>query len=176
MSLVASMIPIAVTLRGVTPLLCSRLTPEPEDPDAVSAWEQARAKLYTDEDGFPIVPGMNLFRCLANAGRHLGRASPELVHALGIAEPSARIESSQSWAIDSRAVRHPETGERRICYRPRFDDWHLAFTVLVDLELLPSVEARAIADAAGQRIGLGDFRPERGGPFGRFAVTSWTEA
>jgi len=28
-------------------------------------------------------------------------------------------------------------------------------------------------DAAGKRIGLGDFRPDCKGPFGRFVVTKW---
>lgn len=30
-----------------------------------------------------------------------------------------------------------------------------------------------IVDAAGSRIGIGDFRPACKGPFGRFVVTSW---
>lgn len=32
---------------------------------------------------------------------------------------------------------------------------------------------REIVDAAGKRIGLGDFRPACKGPFGKFTVTSW---
>lgn len=32
---------------------------------------------------------------------------------------------------------------------------------------------REIVDAAGKRIGLGDFRPACKGPFGKFVVTSW---
>jgi hypothetical protein len=32
---------------------------------------------------------------------------------------------------------------------------------------------REIVDAAGKRIGLGDFRPATKGPFGKFVVTSW---
>jgi hypothetical protein len=32
---------------------------------------------------------------------------------------------------------------------------------------------REIIDAAGKRIGLGDFRPACKGPFGKFVVTEW---
>jgi hypothetical protein len=32
---------------------------------------------------------------------------------------------------------------------------------------------REIIDAAGSRIGLGDFRPDRKGPFGKFVVVMW---
>lgn len=32
---------------------------------------------------------------------------------------------------------------------------------------------RSIVDDAGKKIGLGDFRPARKGPFGRFVVKEW---
>ena len=32
-----------------------------------------------------------------------------------------------------------------------------------------------LVDDAGQKIGLGDYRPARKGPFGRFSVVSWVE-
>jgi hypothetical protein len=35
---------------------------------------------------------------------------------------------------------------------------------------------RDIVDSAGRRIGLGDFRPDRKGPFGKFVVVSWKES
>jgi hypothetical protein len=34
---------------------------------------------------------------------------------------------------------------------------------------------REVVDAAGKRIGLGDFRPDCKGPYGRFSVTRWQE-
>jgi hypothetical protein len=33
---------------------------------------------------------------------------------------------------------------------------------------------RAVIDDAGKKIGLGDYRPSRKGPFGRFVVKTWT--
>ena len=41
--------------------------------------------------------------------------------------------------------------------------------------MMPIKLMREILDAAGKRIGLGDFRPARKGPFGKFTVTHWTE-
>jgi hypothetical protein len=32
---------------------------------------------------------------------------------------------------------------------------------------------RAVVDDAGKKIGLGDYRPQRKGPFGRFVVRKW---
>ena len=70
-------------------------------------------------------------------------------------------------------VRHPETGVRSVCHRPRFDDWRLDLTLLIDCDLWSGAEVRELVETAGQRVGLGDFRPERGGPFGRFGVGTW---
>jgi hypothetical protein len=33
--------------------------------------------------------------------------------------------------------------------------------------------ARRLVDDAGRKVGLGDFRPWRRGPFGRFTVVRW---
>jgi len=32
---------------------------------------------------------------------------------------------------------------------------------------------RAICEDAGRRVGVGDFRIEKSGPFGKFVVESW---
>jgi hypothetical protein len=43
----------------------------------------------------------------------------------------------------------------------------------VDLEMISLRLFREIVDKAGKAIGLGDFRPDNKGPFGRFVVTRW---
>lgn len=79
----------------------------------------------------------------------------------------------QDWSIDTRAVRIPSTGGRILRHRPIFHDWKLEFTLDLDTELLSEKLLRQIVDAAGKRIGLGDFRPDCLGPYGRFVVNSW---
>jgi hypothetical protein len=76
----------------------------------------------------------------------------------------------------TRAVRIPSTGGRILCHRPCFHDWKLSFTLHVDTDMLSPNLLREIVDAAGKRIGLGDFRPDCKGPFGKFVVTNWQEA
>ena len=114
-----------------------------------------------------------LTSCIAGAARHVGRCPGELVHSLGVAERDVRIRSEHPWAIDTRMVRHPESGERCLCHRPRFDDWHLDLTLLVDRDAISGADVRTLLETAGVRVGLGDFRPERNGPFGRFVITAW---
>ena len=81
----------------------------------------------------------------------------------------------EPWEVDTRAVRVPATGARILCYRPKFNDWSLRFTIRLDDDVMTSELLREILDAAGKRIGLGDFRPDCKGPFGKFVVTHWEE-
>jgi hypothetical protein len=72
-------------------------------------------------------------------------------------------------------VRIPATGGRIIRHRAVFNDWRLSFTLNLDATLLAPKMLREIVDAAGSRIGLGDFRPQTKGPFGKYVVTSWEQ-
>jgi hypothetical protein len=62
-----------------------------------------------------------------------------------------------------------------MCHRPRLDEWALSFRLEVDTRMFTSQFVRQLVDDAGAKIGLGDFRPDRKGPFGRFKATGWTE-
>lgn len=185
---------IAVQIKGVTPLLCNKFT----DAAAMSATngtraatvgggkgaprDQAEAKLYISEStGKPVIPGPNLFRCLIDGGRFFkaGKAkittqkSSMVPSCLSIEEFEIPIVHEKPFETDTRAVRIPSTGGRILAHRPCFYDWSLQFTLILDEEIMSESLVREILDAAGKRIGLGDFRPDCKGPFGKFVVTSW---
>jgi len=183
-----------VTIIGTTPLLCNAFT----DAAQLSATsgtrvssvgdrgtpnEQAEARLYIGHDGQPMIPQPNLFRCVIDAGTFFkaGKSKvttqkssliPACVEIDGIEIP---LRHKQPWRVDTRAVRIPATGGRILCHRPCFEDWALDFTMRVDPEIMSAKLARDILDAAGKRIGLGDFRPACKGPFGKFVVSRWDE-
>jgi len=185
---------ISVTIEGTTPLLCNRFTDEAQMAatngtrlsavgDKGSPQEQARSRLYIGHDGKPMVPQPNLFRCLIDAGKFFknGRGKvttqkssliPACVEIEGLEVP---IRHKEPWSVDTRAVRIPSTGGRILCHRPCFHDWKLAFALKVDTDLISLKLVREIVDAAGKRVGLGDFRPDCKGPFGKFVVTQWKE-
>jgi hypothetical protein len=185
---------IDVEIQGTTPLLCNKFT----DAAAMSATngtrvsavgdkgtpqEQATARLYIGHDGKPCIPQPNLFRCLIDAGTFFkagkGKVTtqkssliPACVEIVGIELP---IIHKENWSVDTRAVRIPSTGGRILCHRPSFNDWKIQFTMSVDTDLISAKLVRELMDAAGKRIGLGDFRPACKGPFGKFVVNSWRE-
>ena len=58
-------------------------------------------------------------------------------------------------------------------HRPRFDEWSAAFSLIVNENLLPVDFVLQLLTEAGLQVGIGDFRPEKKGPFGTFQVVSW---
>lgn len=186
---------INVTIEGTTPLLCNHFADAAQmnatNGNRLSVVgergtprEQAETRLYAGHNGKPMIPQPNLFRCLIDAGKFFkhGKSKvttqktsliPACVEVDGLELP---IVHKEPWMVDTRAVRIPSTGGRILCHRPCFQDWKLSFTLHVDTDMLSVKLLREIVDAAGKRIGLGDFRPDCKGPFGKFVVTNWQEA
>lgn len=184
---------IRVQITGMTPLLCNAFTDEAAmaatkgssismKGEKGSPQEQADKKLYRGVDGHTlIIPGPNVFSCIIAAGTFFKNGKSKVTTqksslipaCVAISEIEIPIKFGDKWAVDTRAVRNPSTGGRFLCYRPIFNDWQLEFTLELDNEFMPEKQLREIVDAAGKRIGLGDFRPACKGPFGRFVVTKW---
>lgn len=186
-----------VLFKGVTPLLMNRLTDEQllalhskerkkfKAPDIPRA--TAEEKLYETRDGAPYMPTENLMACLIDAGMHVKldgkrqmstRQSTLLPGFLQIDDHYIPLlDSSESasavWEVDMRQGRNPNGGEAVCIIRPRFDEWSMRVHFAMDTESLPETTYRSLIDIAGSRIGLGDFRPQRRGIFGRFRVDSW---
>lgn len=70
--------------------------------------------------------------------------------------------------VDCRSVK---VGQARLMrYRPKLSDWSLSFEVVFDEKMVERAQVVAAAENAGKYIGLGDYRPAKGGSFGRFVV------
>jgi hypothetical protein len=184
-----------VAIEGTSPILLNRFTDEAQATatsgtttatvgDKGMGGEQAAAALYMDKDGeIPIMPGQNLFRCLIDAGKFFKAGKSKVTtlktslipSCLSVNELVIPIKSPAPWQVDSRPVRIPATGGRIIRHRPMFQDWGLTFTLTLDEKIISPKLLRDIVDAAGSRIGLGDFRPDCKGMFGKFVVVSWEE-
>ena len=186
---------IAVTITGTTPLLMNRFTDEAQKAatessrtsasgrDLGTPREQAQKKVYHDEGGNVIIPQPNLLRCIMEGGRYFKIGKKQVTTQKSSLIPACvdipaivlKLAYRTPWDIDSRPVRIPATGGRILCHRPIFHEWSIAFEVALDTDILNPKLFREIVDAAGKRIGLGDFRPDTKGPFGKFVVTAWKE-
>jgi len=183
---------ITVSIEGATPLLCNKFTDEAQEKatsgntvstvgDRGTPREIAESKLYTDLDGNTCIPQPNILRCIIDAGKYFKAGKSKVTTQKSSLIPSCvdiegvsyKIEHTEPWTVDTRPVRIPATGGRILCHRPCFNDWKLTLEIILDTTVLSVKLLREIVDKAGRAIGLGDFRPDCKGPFGKFKVTLW---
>lgn len=190
---------INIEITGNTAVLMNRFTDENEvqvtsgsRPSTVgergSPRDQATKTAYLDSKGALYIPTQNLYACIINAGKFhkVGKTKVTTVKSSlvpagiimldGLALPLLSPKSNKplkSFEVDSRRVVIPATGGAVMRHRARVDDWRLRFSIEVDTEVFDVNFVRTLVDDAGKKIGLGDYRPERKGPFGKFKVTNW---
>jgi hypothetical protein len=170
---------VEVTLKGTSALLMHRFPLEPiEAIEKKPKEEQAEIAAYRDpETGGLYMPGVNVQRSLIAAAiysKGKGRASLQKPVAACVMVTPERIDLGVTdYVIDSRPVVIPSTKGRIVRHRPRLDEWSITFCIEWDETLLTEDQLRRVVDDAGSRVGLGDFRPERKGPFGRSVVVGW---
>lgn len=140
--------------------------------------EAAQQYLYTDADGNVGIPGMNIYRAIIDAGSliKVGRKalstqrSSQIPSMMWITDEFCRIDPGE-WETDSRPVVIPATNGRILRHRPRFDVWSLRINIDYDDSLISLSLINDLLVKCGSCIGIGDFRPARRGPFGRFTIS-----
>jgi len=60
-------------------------------------------------------------------------------------------------------------------YRGCFNEWRITFTVTYNAAVLSVEQIANLFNLAGFSVGIGDYRPQRNGPFGRFHVATAAE-
>lgn len=186
-----------VTIVGDTSLLQHRFGEQAETDSGKSTRRvqmhdetprQAAEKVsYKDEKGRFYFPGAAIGRMLREAGgAHKQKGSRKSVKylvpaavlvlddAVIITEADGKTPA-KDFEVDSRPVVIPATKGRIMRHRPRFDKWAAVFELRVNETVLhPDVVHRLLMEG-GEQIGIGDYRPEKGGPFGVFRVTEWKD-
>jgi hypothetical protein len=141
---------------------------------------EAEAGVYRLADGTCGIKGES-FRAslLGAAGAWKAKRSTmksHLAHVVVVEEliPLQRRDGSpiKDYVIDSRRAIVQRQGIIR--RRPKFEEWSATFSIEYDPVLIksPEIIAEIMADA-GNRMGVGDYRPQKNGPFGRFQVRSF---
>jgi hypothetical protein len=175
---------IQFKLTGVTPLIVNRFHEEAQEEatsgihgrhEKLSSHDDAENRLYKSPDGSAYFPAENLRQSIVGAAsRHkIGRksATGDVAAALYL-EPFA-LPLTGVWEVDSRPVVIPATRGRILRHRPIFNDWQLEGRLQFDPRLIDKTLLRKIVDDSGDYVGIGDFRPARRGPYGRFRVDEW---
>jgi hypothetical protein len=142
--------------------------------------DEAAAGCYWTENGDSLAfPGLNIYRAMVQAagGFKAGRLSMTSYIAGGIeVRPEMISFGTKAFEIDTRRAVIQRQGFLRS--RAKIPTgWRLKFQLLISEEDLPQKSSldmlREILEEAGRRIGIGDFRPQKTGPFGKFKIVEW---
>lgn len=176
---------IKVTIKGITPLLMHRFPMAGADDTSkkrtgVPDWKlEAETALYKDADGNIYEPASHIEGALKVASKTLkipgrrGATYSKLVGSALSINPDAILHKKAKYEIDSRPVVIQRA--RVVRYRPIFKEWELSFEIMIADEQLPPEVVKLALEHAGQYVGIGDFRPGRGGKYGKFMVTEFKE-
>ena len=152
--------------------------------------DEAEMRTYRNDKGNLVVPSVQVRASLLEASKafKLGRTNLKTVLNSIMIEPVDDLELKspsnrpiKNYTIDKRRVVVSRAGIMRA--RPVVPQWKLSFKIEVDRELMENslqgtstleVLTRVLSDA-GKKQGIGDYRPQKGGSFGRFEVTNAKE-
>jgi len=184
---------IIAKLRNTSPISFSRYYAQdapkrPRENDQDYEERTWRNRVHALPDGRIFIPTFAFKNCLDNAARYLGRQIPgkgkstytkHFVSGVLVREPLVLNVKKAQVRGDWRHV--PADGQpggaRRVlkCF-PVIQSWSGEVVITVLDEIITLDVLKEHLDVAGQFIGIGSFRPQNRGVYGRFMVESVREA
>jgi|GEM_PF-429118 len=193
---------VLVTIEGKSPMLQHAMTEDtvvnvlirgerPQKDKTAKLEDIAKLGLYLGPKGEFGIKSDCLFACLREAGRMVkfdGRksistaTSTMLPSFLTIEPPIDEGDGFIPFVGEAKWVHVVHRGNLKNAgketavgiVRPRFDKWALQTRVVISPEGgITEETVKTLISVAGRRVGLGAFRPQKNGQFGRFTLTGW---
>jgi hypothetical protein len=181
---------------GVTPYMQHRM-----DDKKLAEWEKSRGRIiensdaatpeeklahfhsYIDENGLFYIPSSHFKQAFCNGGSFVkakvGNSSRSLKNIVAgqwrILEE--RIKFRKFDEIDSRSAVNKNVKARIMVHRPKWNEWRCEFTLILDDDDKNKLTQETVNDIikyAGRYLGVGSYRPEHTGEFGRFELEKIT--
>lgn len=155
------------------------------DPETPRQIAESHAYRENGPESPLVFPGAAIMRLLREAGsNHKERGTRK---SLKYRVPAAVLVTSEfielynedratrlvTFEVDSRSAVNPSTKGRIMVHRPRLEEWSAKMQIRINESLMSESIVRQLLSEGGQQIGIGAFRPERGGPYGLFDVVAW---
>lgn len=180
---------IDVRIRGKTPLLQNRWRPsaiaqmeakqqkqaknkkDARDPEA--EFKEILEAATISNNGKRILghPKVAFVEAMAAAGYRLGdwNSMVELKGAINVDLPGELVPiEGPDPEMDTRPVNLGRTWS--VAYRPKYWPWEMVVPIEFDRGVVTEEQVVRLLQDAGRGVGLGSYRPENGGPMGRFEV------
>jgi len=182
---------VTIKIQGITPYSASRKTDEIPmmDRESHADYEQRvwRDKVTTDAQGRVCIPAMAFKQGIDTAGYKLGEKVPNrrgatfknFITSGIVCEGDAPLRVNGSWLTKDDAkpvtISANADGVRGSAKRvprtfPVFNQWECEVVFVVTDDILTEAVVEQHVKALGVLVGVGRFRPEKGGPNGRFKV------
>lgn len=170
-----------IRIEGVTPLIQNK----PEEYGFDEQWVEKKAtqninvdalkKLYVNKKMQIIQPSVHIERALIEAGKKIrikgqGKATySKLFGSMISVYPEDIVHEIQDVDMFKCLVVIPSTKGRIMRCRPILREWALTFDIEYDVEIDPMSILEALR-IAGRYVGVGDWRPEKKGKYGKFKL------
>jgi hypothetical protein len=160
---------LKVKIEGTSPLLMHAYKGN-DNPDlkSLSPKEQAEFGTYRSVTGELILPSENVHRAMIAGSVYVKRGLGKIVSGAVLIQEFEIPIGTKDFSVDSRGVVVMKS--RIVRHRARIEKWGGSFTVEFDPSLISEKQLKGLIEATGRMVGVGDFRPEKKGPFGRFAA------
>jgi len=175
---------IKVTIEGITPILFNRfrdVSIEGKSKKRTGAMTEAdiEDKLYLDEKGKTQLPSVYIKNCITEASKQfkiIGKGkstySKIVASTVNIEPFYINLEADKFEVFRISAV-NPMTKGRMMTERPKYSKWKASFQIVLNDPAVPSSVINEILEHAGKYVGVGDWRPEKKGMFGKFMITEF---
>lgn len=159
----------------------------PKRPKETSdAYEQRmwRERIHRTKDGFVEIPGSSFANSIKEAAKRLqlqvpgkGKTQFTKYFEAGVMVTSPVVLPVKADDVRGERLFVPSDGRRGGAKRvyktfPRIDEWEGDITVFVLDDIITVDVFKQVIVAAGQLVGIGRFRPQNAGFYGRFSVAS----
>lgn len=184
-----------VNLISVTPYMQHRM-----DDKTLEQWEKQRGKIiergdvaledlkraefhcYRDEKtGKCFIPAEHIRQSLINAGSFIKakvgnsrKSMKNIVAAMFMVDPE-KIFLPEFDEIDKRSAVNRNIKARVIVIRPKWQSIDITFDLLIDNDTITIETIRELFEYSGKYVGIGSYRPEHCGMFGRFDLKTIKE-
>lgn len=138
---------------------------QPKNPE-----EDVMGALHTDAYGFPVFPSCAFKNSAVNAAKAMGRFKTELRQAFHVDGDTVPILGPK-WEAREDMCRIGK-GTADIRYRPEFKVWGTVLPITYNRALMSLEVLLALFQNAGFGIGVGEWRPEKNGSYGRYEIAT----
>jgi hypothetical protein len=181
-----------IKVKGVTPYMQHRM-----DDANLQDWEKRRGKIierdglndepekkaafhsYINPEGDYYIPAEHFKQSFIKGGAFVkakvGNSRKSMKNIVAgmwrIEEPEIRLSKFQE--VDIRSAVNKNVKARVMVYRPKWNKWTAEFTLLIDDDAKNGVTLdtiESIVSYSGRYLGIGSYRPEHTGEFGRFEI------